>query len=314
MSIPPSPLPSVQSLTPRRLGRAGFAVRPFGLGSASLGSERATDAGAVATIRRALELGIDFIDTSAGYGMGESERRLGLALPPEDRRRIRLQTKAGTGTRPKEYSGDAIRRSVEASLKRLRTDYLDVCLIHDPDEFEPVLAPGGGIEALVRLKEEGVIRATGLGVRSHDLHRRAIADGRFDVVLTYLDYTLLSQTAEPLIAEAAAAGLGVVIGAPLATGLLAGGDGPPCQYGRPGPPEDPNVQAALRARRWAAERGVALPALALQWILRNPGVGVVIAGAVSPAEIEVSVRAVTSPLPPGLWEEWEQTGMRNNQG
>jgi D-threo-aldose 1-dehydrogenase len=313
MSVPPSPLPGVQSLTPRRLGRAGFAVRPFGLGTASLGSERASDEGAVATIRRALELGIDFIDTSAGYGMGESERRIGLALTPEDRRRIRLQTKAGTGTRPKEYSSDAIRRSVEASLKRLRTDYLDVCLIHDPDDFEPVVAPGGGIEALVRLKEEGIIRATGLGVRSHDLHRRAIADGRFDVILTYLDYTLLSQTAEPLIAEAAAAGLGVVIGAPLATGLLAGGDGPPCQYGRPGPPEHPEVRAALRFRQWAADRGVALPALALQWILRNPRVGVVIAGAVSPAEIEESVRAVTAPLPPGLWDEWENSGMRDER-
>src|SRR5438128_12546844 len=107
--------------------------------------------------------------------------------------------------------------------------------------MEPVLASGGGIKALVRLKEEGVIGATGLGVRSHDFHRRAIADGRFDVILTYLDYTLLSQTAAPLIAEAAGVGLGVVIGAPLATGLLAGGDCPPCRYGSPARPEDPDV-------------------------------------------------------------------------
>src|SRR6266851_2158479 len=245
MTVPSSPNSGVQSLTPRQLGRAGFEVRPFGLGSASLGSDRATDEAAVATVRRALELGIDFIDTSAGYGMGESERRIGLALTPADRRRIRLQTKAGTGTQPKDYRGDAIRRSVEASLQRLRTEYLDVCLIHDPDDFGPVVAPGGGIEALVRLKEEGVIGATGLGVRSHDFHRRAIADGRFDVILTYMDYTLLSRTAEPLIAEAGAAGLGVVIGSPLATGLLASGEGPPCHYGRPARPEDPDLQASL---------------------------------------------------------------------
>jgi D-threo-aldose 1-dehydrogenase len=312
MTVPPSPNPDVQSLPPRRLGRAGFEIRPFGLGSASLGSDRATDEAAVATVRRALELGIDFIDTSAGYGMGESERRIGLALTPADRRRIRLQTKAGTGTQPKDYRGDAIRRSVEASLKRLRTSYLDVCLIHDPDDFGPVVAAGGGIEALVRLKEEGVIGATGLGVRSHALHRRAIADGRFDVILTYLDYTLLSQTAEPLIAEAAAAGVGVVIGAPLATGLLAGGDAPPCRYGSPGDADDPEVQAVLRLRQWAADHGVALPALALQWILRNPHVGVVIAGAVSPAEVEENVRAVTAPLPSSLWEEWERLAISNS--
>jgi aryl-alcohol dehydrogenase-like predicted oxidoreductase len=306
--VPPSSV-GVHSLARRRLGRAGFEVRPFGLGSASLGSDRATDDEAVATVRRALELGIDFIDTSPLYGMGESERRIGLALTPEERRRVRLQTKAGTGTRPKAYDGDSVRRSVEASLKRLRTDYLDVCLIHDPDDMEPVLAPGGGIEALVRLKEQGVIGATGLGVRSHEFHRRAIADGRFDVILTYLDYTLLCQTAAPLIAEAAASGLGVVIGAPLATGLLAGGDGPLCRYGRPASAEDADVQAALRLRRWAAERGVTLPALALQWILRNPQVGVVIAGVVSPAEVEESVRAVTAPLPPELWQAWAEEGM-----
>ncbi len=307
----PSSSPGVQSLDRRRLGRAGFEIRPFGLGSASLGSDRATDSEAVATVRRALELGIDFIDTSASYGMGESERRIGLALTPEERRRIRLQTKAGSGTQPKAYDADSIRRSVDASLKRLRTDYLDVCLIHDPDDMEPVLAAGGGIEALVRLQEEGVIRATGLGVRSHEFHRRAVADGRFDVILTYLDYTLLSRTAAPLIAQAAAAGLGVVIGTPLATGLLAGGEGPLCRYGQPASPEDADVQAALRLRRWAAERGVSVPALALQWILRNPHVGVVIAGAVSPAEIEESGRAVTAQLAPGVWQAWEAEERRD---
>src|SRR3989442_12576344 len=153
MTVPPSPNPDVQSLPARRLGRAGFEVRPFGLGGGSLGGDRTTDEAAVAAVRRALELGIDFIDTSAGYGMGESERRIGLSLTPQDRRRIRLQTKAGTGTQPKDFSGDGIRRSVEASLKRLRTEYLDVCLIHDPDDMTPVLAPGGGIDALVQLKE-----------------------------------------------------------------------------------------------------------------------------------------------------------------
>ena len=301
MSAAHSPTPSLDTLARRRLGRAGFDVRPFGLGTASLGGDRTTDEGAVATVRRALELGIDFIDTSPLYGMGESERRIGLALTPEDRRRVRLQTKAGTGTRPKAFDGDAIRRSVEISMKRLRTDYLDVCLIHDPDEMEPVLARGGGIEALIGLKEEGVIGATGLGVRQHEFHRRAIADGRFDVILTYLDYTLLSQTAAPLIDAATAAGLGVVIGAPLATGLLAGGEGAPCRYGTPVRPDDPDVAAVLRLRQWAPERGLPLPALALQWILRNPGVGVVIAGAVSSAEVEENVRAVTTPLPPGVW-------------
>jgi D-threo-aldose 1-dehydrogenase len=298
--------PILQSLTRRTLGRAGFSVRPFGFGGGQIGDERIADDTAVATVRRALELGIEFIDSSASYGMGESERRIGLALTPEERRGVRLQTKAGSGTRPKAYDGDSIRRSVESSLMRLQTDYLDVCLIHDPDEMEPVLARGGGIEALVRLKEEGVIGATGLGVRSHEFHREAIRDGRFDVILTYLDYTLLSQTAAPLIDEAAAAGLGVVIGSSLATGLLGGGDASPRHYGREVAAGDPDREQVLRLRRWAGERRISLPALALQWILRNPGVGVALTGAVSPAEIEENARAVTATLPPGIWEEWER--------
>lgn len=302
--MPATPL--LDSLPRRRLGRAGFEVRPHGLGTASLGSPDVSDETAVATVRRALELGIDFIDTSAAYGMGESERKIGLALTPVDRRRIRLQTKAGSGTRPKDYSGDAIRRSVEASLHRLRTDYLDVCLIHDPDDMAPVLAPGGGIEALTQLKGEGVIGATGLGVRSHAFHRAAIADGRFDVILTYLDYTLLSQTAAPLIEEAAAAGLGVVIGSALATGLLVGGDEPPRRYGRSADPGDPDVAQALRLRRWAAQHGVSLPDLALQWILRNPRVSVLLTAAASPDEIEANVQASTAPLPSGIWEEFDR--------
>lgn len=302
----PAASPPLAALPRRRLGRAGFEVRPHGLGTASLGSPDVSDDTAVATVRRAIALGIDFIDTSAAYGMGESERKIGLALTPGDRRRIRLQTKAGSGTRPKDYTGDAIRRSVEASLKRLRTDTLDVCLIHDPDDMAPVLAPGGGIEALARLKEEGVIGATGLGVRSHAFHRAAIRDGRFDVILTYLDYTLLSQTAAPLIDAAAAAGLGVVVGSALATGLLAGGDPPPRRYGRPTPPDDPDVGEVLRLRQWAADHRVSLPALALQWILRNSRVGVLLTGAAAPDEIEANVQAITTPLPPGIWEAWDR--------
>jgi D-threo-aldose 1-dehydrogenase len=298
--------PVVRSLAARWLGRAGFAVRPHGLGTAWLGSDRVNEETAIATVRRALELGIEFIDSSAGYGMGESERRIGLALTPAERPRVRLQSKAGTGTRPGDYSGDAIRRSVETSLRRLRTDYLDVCLIHDPDDMAPVLAPGGGIDALLRLKEEGVVRATGLGVRSHDFHRAAIADGRFDVILTFLDYTLLSQTAAPLVQEAAEAGIGVVIGSALAQGLLGAGEALPLRYGKAVRADEPDVQAALGFRRWAAEHGVTLPALALQWILRNPRVGVVLTGAASPAEIEESARAIGTPLPAGVWEAWDR--------
>lgn len=288
---------------PRRAyGRAGFAIRPLALGGILADAARVPEEKAIATIRRAIELGIELIDTSAGYGAGEGERRIGLAIEGGLRSRVRLQTKAGTGPPGRDFSGDGIRRSVEASLRRMRTDTLDVCLVHDPDDMAPVLAKGGAIDALVRLKEEGVIGATGLGVRSHDFHRQAIADGRFDVILTYLDYTLLSQTAAPLIEEAAAAGLGVAVGSPLATGLLAG-ESPVARYGRPVDFSLPEAAAARRLRDGATARGIPLPALALQWILRNPHVSVVVAGACSVAEVEECARGLLHPIPDAVWSE-----------
>jgi aryl-alcohol dehydrogenase-like predicted oxidoreductase len=292
----------VAALPRRSYGRAGFAVRPLALGGILADAGRVPEEEAIRTIQRAIELGVDLLDTSAGYGMGEGERRLGLALEGGLRKQVRLQTKAGTGPPGRDFSGDGIRRSVEASLQRMRTEYLDVCLVHDPDDFAPVLAPGGAIDALVRLKEEGVIGATGLGVRSHDFHRQAIADGRFDVILTYMDYTLLSQTAAPVIDLAASAGLGVAIGSPLATGLLAG-ESPVAHYGRPVDPASPDAAQAARLRAWATERGIPLPALALQWILRNPHVSVVVAGACSVAEIEECARALRHPIPDAVWSQ-----------
>src|SRR5579862_5365379 len=178
----------------RRFGRTGREVTALGLGGGALSDcygRPTTEEWALATIRRALEMGIRYFDTSPLYG--ESERRLGIGLAGFPREEYFLATKTGTGTRPKDYSAEGTYRSVERSLGLLKTDYFDLLLIHDPDELESSFAPAGALEALTRLREQGVIRAIGLGVRSLEFHRRALADGRFDALLTYLDYTLLSQ-------------------------------------------------------------------------------------------------------------------------
>ncbi|MGV3723253.1 MAG: aldo/keto reductase, partial [Actinomycetota bacterium] len=229
----------------RVLGRTGREVTALGLGCASLNDcyGRAThDEWAIATVRRALELGIRYFDTSAGYG--ESERRLGLGLQGWPREEYFLATKAGTRHGAKDYSADGTLRSVEESLRLLNTDCLDLLLIHDPDDFTPAFQPGGALAALERLKAEGVIRAIGLGVRSHEHHRRAIRDGRFDAILTYLDYTLLGQPALPLIDEAYEAGVAVALGSPLATGFLSGRPVAEVARDRQLPPDDPLVAAA----------------------------------------------------------------------
>ena len=131
----------------RPLGRTGIRVTPFGLGGAWLGRTPAgfDDDLAAAAVHRALEAGINLIDTSPLYG--ESERRVGLALEAWYRRGGRredfiLSTKTGTRTRPHDYSGPATRRSVEESLRLLKTDYFDIVHVHDPSDLAPVLASG----------------------------------------------------------------------------------------------------------------------------------------------------------------------------
>jgi aryl-alcohol dehydrogenase-like predicted oxidoreductase len=295
---------------PRRLfGRAGRQVTALGLGCAALNDcygRETNNSWAVATVHRALELGIRYFDTSAGYG--ESERRLGLGLSGFPREEYFLATKSGTGSRPKDYSAEGTFRSVERSLRLLGTDYLDLLLVHDPDDLEPALAPGGAVEAMQRLREEGVIRAIGLGVRSLDFHFQALRDGRFDALLTYLDYTLLSQEALPLIRAAHAAGVAVVLGSPLATGYLSGRPVLEIARERGHSEEDPLVARALELEAWAEERGESRLRLALQFCLQEPGVSVVVAAARTPDEVEANVAAVLSPVGDKTWRALADSG------
>ena len=125
--------------------------------------------GVALAVHRAIELGINYLDTSPLYG--ESERRVGLALNGGWRRKVYLATK--TGTHPEwrgDYSASGTRRSVENSLRLLKADYLDVCLVHDPTSMAPIVAKGRALDELQKMREEGLIHFIGLGVRQHDFH------------------------------------------------------------------------------------------------------------------------------------------------
>lgn len=294
----------------RKLGRLGVEVSALGMGGAALNDlyGRATNDGwAAATIRRALELGINYFDTSPLYG--ESERRMGLGLEGWPREQYFLATKTGTGVEPKNYTADWTFRSVEESLRRLKTDYLDLVLIHDPDDFEPSFQPGGALEALEKLKGERVIRAIGLGVREHEFHRRAIRDGRFDVILTYLDYTLLSQTALPLLQEAHAAGVAVVLGSVLAMGFLSGRPVDEVRAERGFSWANEQVDLARRAQEWSEAHGESLLRLALQFCLQEPSASVTLAACRTPEEVEQNVAAASDPVLESTWRALADAGL-----
>jgi aryl-alcohol dehydrogenase-like predicted oxidoreductase len=314
----------------RRLGRSGLYVTPLGLGGVWLGRtpQGFDEKIGVATVLRALELDINLIDTSRAYGGGRSERCIGIALEKWFKRGGRrediiLSTKTGTRSRPeKDYSAEGTKRSVEKSLELLKTDYLDVVLVHDPEDLAPVLAPGGALEALKEFKEKGIVRAIGLGVRSHELHRQFIETGECDVSLTYRDYNLLDQSAlEGVLKIAVAHDVGVMNGMPIIKGLLGGGD--PLQVAReiqeagsntssPYYPRQDEVQRARALWEWANSKGVNLLALNLQFCLRplraarmerEMRIASTLVGASNPEEIEADVAAISEEIPEELWQE-----------
>ncbi len=287
------------SLLRRRLGRTGLEVTCLGMGGARIGGHDVSDDEAVEAVRRAIALGINYLDTSPLYG--ESERRTGLALADGWREKIYLATK--TGTHPKwrgDYSASGTRRSVENSLSLLGTEYLDVCLVHDPSNMDPVIAKDGALETLQRMREEGLVKFIGLGVREHEFHKIAIETGMVDVILTYLDYTLLSQTADDwLLSFANERDIGVINGSPIAAGLLSGVE--PDVNARP-----PEGEKAHQLWQWCAKEDLNLLNLAIQFCLRQPLIATNLSGSKNASEVEENFAAATSPISDGVWEAFRK--------
>jgi len=308
-------------------------VTPIGIGGAYLGLHRESkqylideDLG-IATVLRALELGVNLIDTSAGYmGHSRSEKIVGQAIARwvangGRREDIVLETKTGTREQRSRtaasYSGRATWESIETSLRLLNVDYLDIALIHDPMDLEPVLAPDGAWAVLQEMRAQGMVRAVGLGTRSHEHHQRFIATGACDVCLTYGDFNLLTQTArEGVLKPAAEQGVAVFNGTSLAYGLLLGAQSPnevaagwgdDWQAGIKRQPGWPAMLARAQALwDWTQSLGLGLLALNLQYIAREPSLTTTLMGASTPAHIEADVAALAAEIPETVWDELEE--------
>ena len=309
--------PGGGGLPRRKLGRTGLEVTVLGLGGAFLGAARDRDNPAAeraqiatATVRTAVECGINYIDTSPLYQDEVAERSLGIALralSAEQRDLVHISTKVGTRVgMMRRYDKASVLRSLAISREALGRDYLDIVFVHDPaseEHMDQILGVGGAAEAIEELKAAGSVGALGLGVRNHDWHRRCIEDGRFDVVLLPYDYSPARDTARPLIELAGEHGVGVVNASPYLRGLLAGPD--PAEQARYGGQEPRDVARAAAVYAWCRERGVAVGALAVQYSTRNAGIGSTLVGSRTVAEISASCRHATAALPEGIWDEFE---------
>ncbi len=288
-------------------------VFPIALGGAGIGSHEkqvffgkvVNDRQAVDTVLYALSHGVNLLDTSPFYG--NSEKKMGLAIREfGNRNSFVLSTKAGTHPQYKGYTADLFKRSIESSLKTLGTDYLDIVHIHDPSEtdFAKVMDANGGLETLLRLRQEGVIRHVGLGVRNHALHRAFMASGFADILLPYLDYNLLKTSASHLLDEARQKNVPVLMGSPLCMGLLSGR--PPLNmaishYDVTG---DVSVNKAHDMYLWCKEKGANIQALNFEFILRQPMISALITGASSAEEIAENINAYHCTCAPEITESF----------
>jgi len=317
-------------------GKLGFGAAPLGNMFRDI-----PEAEAHATVQAAWDDGIRYFDNAPFYGAGLAEIRMGEALADKPRDQYVISTKVGRivldeieegartngekggvfahGRRNKvvnDYSADATYRSVEDSLKRLRTDHIEIAFVHDVaqdfygDEWLSVFeaARKGAFRALDRMRNEGVIKAWGLGVNRVEPIELLLAleEPRPDAFLLAGRYTLLDheralQRVMPMVAER---GLGIIVGGPYSSGALVGG--PNFEYA---PATAAILDRVTRIKSIADRHGVSMKAAGLQFVLANPAVAAVIPGASRPNRIAEDRAALEEDVPADFWRALRQGGL-----
>jgi aryl-alcohol dehydrogenase-like predicted oxidoreductase len=289
----------------RALGESGLTVSVTGLGCNNFG-RRLDLARTQAVVDAAIDAGITLFDTADVYGLGGSEEMLGVALAGR-RDQVVLATKFGGGA-DMGYGPAAgasggrayIRRAVQGSLRRLRTDYIDLYQLHLPDPHTPVAET---LAALTELVAEGKVRYLGhsnfAGWQIADAAHVARAAGAAPFVSAQNHWSLLERGAEAEVVPAARQfGLGVLPYYPLANGLLTGkvrrGQGPPAGTRLADRPDYITADKLDRVEAliaWAAERGRTMLEVAVGGLAAQDGCASVIAGATTPEQVKANAAA-----------------------
>jgi D-threo-aldose 1-dehydrogenase len=319
----------------------GVAVTRLGFGAASIGGlyREVTDADGQATVRHAWDMGIRYFDVAPLYGYGTAERRLGAVLRTEPRDAFVLSTKVGrlvldsdrvpadadvdtqqldgrddaffAGTHGRrivfDYTAEGVRRSLGESLERLGLDRIDLALVHDPDDHWQA-AIAGAVPELLRLRDQGVIRAVGVGMNQSPMLARFVREADIDAVLVAGRYTLLDQSAvADLLPACEARGVAVLVAGVMNSGVLAAPRADARYNYRPAAQD---VVARAEALAVACERhGVPLRAAAMQLPLAHPAVVGLIAGVRTPEHLDEYPRLLRHPIPRALWDDLRAGGL-----
>jgi D-threo-aldose 1-dehydrogenase len=320
------------------------ALGPLAFGAASIGNlyRAVPDDQARAVVARAWDAGVRYFDTAPHYGFGLSEKRLGAALAELDPEQSAIiSTKVGRRLDPRpdadlsavrqafvtpepyesvfDYSYDAVMRSHEDSLKRLRRERVDILYAHDIGSFahgddHPRLFAEfleGGYRAMRELRASGAVSAIGLGVNEVAVCEEMLAAGDIDLLMLAGRYTLLEQDPlDRLLPLCAERGAQLVIAGPYNSGILAkgvrGGSVPNFNY-EPAPAAI--VERVGRIEDVCAAHGVPLAAAALQFPLAHPQVAAVVPGMGTVAQVDDALTLIRHAIPAAFWSDLRTAGL-----
>lgn len=325
-----------------RIANRGLSFTELGFGTAPLGNlyRAISDAEAEAILEGAWSSGCRYFDTAPLYGLGLSETRLNRFLRGRSRGDYVLSTKVGrrlqvcppeqrtgigkffdTPSRREiyDYSYDGVMRSFEVSLERLGVDRIDILFAHDLDVFNHGSPEALGVRldefmrsgyyALLALRDQGVIKAFGAGVNEWQPCQWLVERGDFDIFLLAGRYTLLEQEAlESFLPLCQDRGIGVVIGGPYNSGILATGARPGAHFNYGDAPAQV-LERVGRIEEVCGRHGVRLIEAALHFPLMHPSVVSVIPGGQSVAEVEANRAILDVAIPAALWAELKAEGL-----
>lgn len=285
----------------RTLGKSGLELPILSFGASSLGAEfRSVNVDdALQSVHTALDLGMNFIDTSPFYGRGMSEVLLGIALKQHQRESYLLGTKLGRYSLEHfDFSAKRVEESVHVSLHRLGTDYLDVLLLHDVEFVNLTQIWEETIPAVLKLKERGLIRAVGFSCYPMKAFDRVLdhVENDIDCVLSYNQYTLQNtRFADHLLPRLQAKEIGAINAGPFSARLLTNAELPAWLK------EPEEVKAAARAAaKLCADQGVDIAQVALQFSCANPAITSTVAGSANPANIKKWAQWLAQPIDTSL--------------
>ncbi|WP_054023046.1 aldo/keto reductase [Bacillus sp. FJAT-28004] len=285
----------------RKLGKTGLEVSALSFGASSLGSVfRETDESeSLRTVHAAVDMGINLIDVSPYYGLTKAETVLGKAIKQIERDRFILTTKAGRyGEDQFDFSEERIIRSVDESLTRLQTDYIDILFLHDIEfvPFEQVAE--GAFLALDKLKRQGKIRYSGVSGLPLAVFEKSLAYTELDAILSYCHYSLNDTTLLDILPLLEQKQVGLISASPLSMGLLS--NRPVVSWH---PAGEPIRALCQQAAEHCAAQGEEIAKLAVQFATANERVTTTLVSTANPANIRKNIEWTDEPINEELLRE-----------